>query len=258
MSRPSGENLAHQRVRCERRSGVVGVHEQREYERTHDPDGDTNGARGARGVCRRPAAEKTVTELLAGPRIGTSRISRARDAEAAAGPLPWPPTWRARSGSLRLVPRGRRCTGAGWVNRDRPLGGGMPPPSICCSSAMPSRRQARSRGGTHSGRRRSWRWRASVQPADPAWRDAVEAGQDAGGGPWPTSRWRSRAAAGDLASADHVPLVMRTSHRGWKLRSRRAWAMSERQRNSSADASIQSERQDSGGSSSSSPGISHS
>jgi hypothetical protein len=54
MSRPPGENLAHRSgVRCDQCSGVVGVHEQREYERTHDPDGNTNGARGARGVCRR-------------------------------------------------------------------------------------------------------------------------------------------------------------------------------------------------------------
>ena len=86
MSRPPGENLAHRSgVRCDRRSGVVRVHEQREYERTTT---QTTTATAQEEFVVEPVAEKTVTELPAGPLYWhVENFPALADAEAAAGPL---------------------------------------------------------------------------------------------------------------------------------------------------------------------------
>ena len=147
MSRPPGENLAHRSgVRCERRSGVVGVHEQRGYERTHDSDDDSNC--GKRSLSSKTWRRGQSPSCLPARCIGTSRISpRSRTPRRRLVRCPWPPTWRARSGSLRWVPRGRRYTVAAWSPRSAPWWT-SPPPSICWPSAMASRRQVPSPGCT--------------------------------------------------------------------------------------------------------------
>ena len=122
MSRPSGENLAHRSgVRCERRSGVVGVHEQRGYERTHDSDDGGNGARQEEFVVE-DVAEKTVTELPAGPLYWhVENFPALADAEAAAGPLSLAADVEGKVWLFTLGPKGTPMHGGSMVTEIGPL-----------------------------------------------------------------------------------------------------------------------------------------
>ena len=109
-----------------------------------------------------PVAEKTVTELPAGPLYWhVENFPALRDAEAAAGPLSLAADVEGKVWLFTLGPKGTPTHGGSMVTEIGPLVV-VPPPSICWPSPMPSRRRAPSPGCTRiPAPRRSWCWRVS-------------------------------------------------------------------------------------------------
>ena len=163
MSRPPGENLAYRSgVRCDGRSGVVGVHEQRGYERTHDSDGDSNCARGAKEFVVEDVAEKTVTELPAGPLYWhVENFPALADAEAAAGPLSLAADVEGKVWLFTLGPKGTPMHGGSMVSEIGPLVDVSAPEYLLAISHGVAAPGAKSGVHTHPAPRRSWCWRVS-------------------------------------------------------------------------------------------------
>ena len=109
-----------------------------------------------------PVAEKTVTELPAGPLYWhVENFPALADAEAAAGPLSLATDVEGKVWLFTLGPKGTPTHRGSMVTEIGPLVD-VSAPSTCCSSAMPSRRQAPSPGCTRiPAPRRSWCWRVS-------------------------------------------------------------------------------------------------
>ena len=116
-------NLAHRcGVRCERRAGVVRVHEQREYERTHDPDDTATAQEEQQEFVVEEVAEKTVTELPAGPLYWhVENFPALADAELPAGPLSLAADVEGKVWLFTLGPKGTPTHGGSMVTEIGPL-----------------------------------------------------------------------------------------------------------------------------------------
>ena len=208
MSRPPGENLAHRSgVRCDRRSGVVGVHEQREYERTHDPDGNANGARGARGVCRRTGGGEDSHRVACRPAVLARReFPRARGRRG--GGWSVVPGRRRGGQGLALYAWSQGDADAWWQHghRDRPLGGRLRPRVSAGISHAVAAPGAKSGVHTHPGTEAFLVLEGQLSQQTPHGVNVVEAGKTLAGGPRRASDGGHQQRRGRTALADHVRL----------------------------------------------------
>jgi quercetin dioxygenase-like cupin family protein len=174
--------LAHRGgFRCERRAGVVGVHQQYRKRRTDHPNDDSNGAR---GVCRNTVAEKTVTELPAGPLYWhVENFPALADAEAAAGPLSLATDVEGKVWLFTLGPKGTPTHGGSMVAEIGPLVDVSAPEYMLRISHGVAAPGAKSGVHTHPGTEAFFVLEGQLSQQTPHGVNVVEAGKTLAGGP---------------------------------------------------------------------------